>query len=130
MKRFLLLVVLLGILVYAGDFLSFQLPIPSGRPQFGSVEVHRYYAVPYKNKTTGFMFDQPATETCVHSLFPHFGNPPCWYLSRHKQQEIKTSALSPGGYARFPEGYARCPEGDSPISNAARSHPPRRAPAS
>ncbi len=114
MKRLLLFVVLFGVLIYAGDYVSFQLPIPSGRQQYGSVQVHRYYAVPYKNKSTGYMFDEPATETCVYSLFPHFGNPPCWYLSRHPQQEIKTSALPPAGYA----------------SSAARSRPPRRAPAS
>jgi hypothetical protein len=24
--------------------------------------------------------------TCVHSLFPHMGYQPCWYLSRHSEQ--------------------------------------------
>jgi hypothetical protein len=25
-------------------------------------------------------------KTCVHSLFPHSGDPPCWFLIRHAEQ--------------------------------------------
>jgi len=24
----------------------------------------------------------------VRSLFPHFGNPPCWYLRKHTEKQI------------------------------------------
>jgi hypothetical protein len=102
MKRVLLLVVLLGCLVYAGDYLSLRLQIPNHRPQFGSVMVERYYAVPLKNRKTEYMFDQPVAVTCVHSLFPHFGDPPCWYLSRHTRQQIRLGAL------RLAAPYAPC----------------------
>ncbi|HLI83760.1 MAG TPA: hypothetical protein VKV17_07555 [Bryobacteraceae bacterium] len=88
-KRVLLLAILLGLAVYAGDYLSLVLQIPGHRAQFGSIMVERDYAVPLKNRGTEYMFDQPVAVTCVHSLFPHFGDPPCWYLSRHTRQEIK-----------------------------------------
>jgi hypothetical protein len=93
MKRVLFIAVLLGSLVYAGDYLSLRLQIPNHRPQFGSVMVERYYAVPLKNRRTEYMFAPPALVSCVHSLFPHFGDPPCWYLSRHTRQKIKLGAL-------------------------------------
>jgi hypothetical protein len=50
--------------------------------------VRPYYAVPQKNHKTEFLFDEPQDETCVHSLFPHLGDEPCWYLSTHKDQRI------------------------------------------
>ncbi|HEY7390636.1 MAG TPA: hypothetical protein VH640_19110 [Bryobacteraceae bacterium] len=93
MKRVLFITILVACLVYAGDYLSLRLQVPNRRPQFGSVLVERYYAVPLKNRRTEFMPAQPAPVTCVHSLFPHFGDPPCWYLSRHTRQEIKLGAL-------------------------------------
>jgi len=82
--------------VYAGDYLSLRFQIPGRRPQFGSVTVRRSYAVPLKNRTTEYMFDPPAPQECVNSLFPHFGDPPCWYLSRHTRQQINVGGAPPG----------------------------------
>jgi hypothetical protein len=93
MRRVLLTVILLGCLLYGGDYVSLQLQIPNHRAQLGSVMVKRSYDVPLKNRSTEYMFDQPVAVTCVYSLFPHFGDPPCWYLSRHTRQEIKMGGL-------------------------------------
>ncbi|HKM90127.1 MAG TPA: hypothetical protein VJX29_05890 [Candidatus Acidoferrales bacterium] len=30
-----------------------------------------------------YYMDQPQIQECVHAIFPHFGNAPCWYLKRH-----------------------------------------------
>jgi hypothetical protein len=87
MKRVLLVLIVLPCLVYLGDYLSLHFDIPNHRPQFGSVVVERDYAVPLKNRTTEYMFDQPAPQACVYSLFPHFGDSPCWYLTRHTRQD-------------------------------------------
>lgn len=106
MIRALLILVLLGCLLFLGDYLSVRFQIPGHRPQFGSVVVQRYYAVPLKNRSTEYMFDQPVTESCVYSLFPHFGALPCWYLSRHTQQRIKA-----GGW---PSGPTRLAAADTP----------------
>jgi hypothetical protein len=50
--------------------------------------VERYDAIPEKNGKTEFAFEQPAAQPCVHALFPHDGNLPCWHLSRHAVQRI------------------------------------------
>jgi hypothetical protein len=83
------------VLLYAGDYISLRYRIPRNRQQYGSVRVRRYYAVPMKNRTTEYMFDQPFSERCVHSIFSHFGDPPCWYLARHQRQEVKVGGAVP-----------------------------------
>ncbi len=87
-KRILLGALLAVCILYLLDDVSVRYGIPKGRDPFGSVLVRRYYAVPQKNGRVEFYFDQPETQRCVHSLFPHFGYSPCWYLNRHKQKRI------------------------------------------
>ncbi len=72
--------------VYAGDYAVMWYRIRANRQPFGTVQVERYYAVPEKNNRTEFMMQEPENETCVHSLFPHFGFAPCWYAQRHREQ--------------------------------------------
>lgn len=78
------LVALAGLL-YGGDWLAARWRGPHA---FGAVVVRPYYAVPLKNGKTEFMMLSPETRTCVHALFPHFGDAPCWYLEGHQQQRI------------------------------------------
>lgn len=88
MKRGVTIVVLLLAAVYGGDYASVRFRIPPGRVPFGSVTVRRYYAAMKKDGKPDFYFNPPEAEPCVHALFPHFGYPPCWYLSRHTTQEV------------------------------------------
>jgi hypothetical protein len=88
MKRLLLITVLSLLILYIGDDLSVRYKIPRGRQQFGVVRVQRYYAVGLKSGKTEFMFLGPQNQVCVHSLFPHFGYSPCWYLSRKRVQRV------------------------------------------
>ncbi len=83
-----LVLFLLGttLLLFCADFLLFRLRVATNRDPYGSVVVSHYYAVLQKNGKTQFIFDPPASETCVHALFPHSGMNPCWYLSRHPEQ--------------------------------------------
>jgi hypothetical protein len=76
------------LILYVGDYFSLRYQIPNGRAQFGEVKVQRYYAVGLKSGKTEFMFLGPKKQTCVHSLFPHFGDSPCWYLRRKSVQRI------------------------------------------
>ena len=88
-SRLILVITLLSLcIVYVCDYVSVRYRIPKNRNPFGSVEIHPYYAVPQKNGRTEFLFDEPRTEQCVHSLFPHFGDSPCWYASRRTQRRI------------------------------------------
>ena len=82
------LVVAAVVLVYIGDYLSLRFQIPGGRPQFGQVTVDPLYAIHVKNGKIQYEPGQQETDTCVHSLFPHFGDRPCWYLSRHTDKII------------------------------------------
>jgi hypothetical protein len=57
----------------------------------GTVTMERLYAIPQKNGKTDYEFDaqQPeVTVPCVHSLFPHLSQSPCWYLQRNSQKPI------------------------------------------
>jgi len=94
---------LLGV-VYAGDYLYVRARMgganqgagqsanqgagqgASGAPGeiFGSVMVQRYWEIPQKSGKTDYSFDPPSQQTCIHSIFPHGGYSPCWYLSRHR----------------------------------------------
>ena len=88
MKRILITVILTLAVFYVGDFLALQYKIPKGRAQFGVVRIQSYYAVGLKSGKTEFMFLGPKNQTCVNSLFPHWGYSPCWYLKRKKTQRI------------------------------------------
>jgi hypothetical protein len=88
MRRIALTVMALIGLLYAGDYASVRFRIPKRRDPFGVVQVQPYYAVSQKNGKPEFYFLDPQNQTCVHSLFPHLGYNPCWYVSRHARQRI------------------------------------------
>ncbi len=72
-------------ILYAADYASIRF----GRTPIGTVIVTRYYEIPKKNGKTEFVFQAPELQKCVHSLLPHQGYLPCWYLNRHTEQPIK-----------------------------------------
>ncbi len=48
-------------------------------------------AIPEKNGKTEYQVDAQNPEqivTCVHSLFPHYGYSPCWYVKPRINQPI------------------------------------------
>ena len=81
-------IVLFSLVTYAGDYLSIRYRIPKGRDQFATVTVQPYYAIHQKNGKTEYDFAPPENQTCVRSLFPHFGYSPCWYVKRHTEKRI------------------------------------------
>jgi hypothetical protein len=89
MKRILFITILSLLILYIGDYISVRYRIPKDRDQFGMVKVQRYYAVGLKSGKTDFMFLPPQNQVCVHSLFPHFGDTPCWYLTRRNVKRIE-----------------------------------------
>ena len=80
---------LLAALVYAGDYLSVRVPIPPSRAPFSSVSVTPEYVIHEKNGKVEYQFAEPVNQPCVNSLFPHFGQAPCWYLRRHAEKQIE-----------------------------------------
>jgi hypothetical protein len=113
--RLLLAAVVALAIFYAGDYAYLRLRIARANQAavLGSVEVHRYDAVTLKNGKVQYYAEDPVTQTCVRSLFPHLGYTPCWYLNRHTIQYIPimiwpfTSAAalsfpSPGSRSEIP----------------------------
>ena len=88
LKRALKIAILTLLLVYLGDGLSVRYRIPRSRDPLATVQVRRYYAVPRKDGKTELIFDQPETQTCVRSIFPHLGYNPCWYVRRKTQRRV------------------------------------------
>lgn len=82
-----LLLVLL-VVVYAADYVSLRYRIPHQREPFGTVTIQPYYAIHEKSGKTEYDFPPPEAQTCVRSLFPHFGYAPCWYVRRHTEKRI------------------------------------------
>jgi hypothetical protein len=82
-RALVVLVVLIGIAFFL-DYLV----VRKSQSAYGSVEIHRYYAVGLKNKKTDYSSGDSEIQMCVNSAFPHFGYPPCWYLRRHNVKEI------------------------------------------
>lgn len=87
-KRTLAGLVLAFALVYAADFGWIEYKVSSTTEAFDTIPIQRYYAVKEKDGKTEFMFDKPANEPCVNSLFPHWGHAPCWYLKRHTRKRV------------------------------------------
>jgi len=75
------------VILYAGDYLSVRFRIPNREP-LGTVKIQRYYAVRQKDRKVEYYFLEPENQQCVHSLLPHFGSNPCWYVSRQTKKEI------------------------------------------
>lgn len=89
MKTAFAIVVACCALLYAGDYIAVRYRMARNQAALGTVEVQPYYAVPLKDGKTEFMFLKPQNEVCVHSLFPHLGHNPCWYVVRHRDKAIK-----------------------------------------
>jgi hypothetical protein len=73
---------LVGIWVSDYAWLEYRIGHDTAGQAFGSVTF--YYATPLKNGRTEIFYDQPQTEVCVQSLFPHSGYRPCWYAVKSK----------------------------------------------
>jgi hypothetical protein len=81
------LLVIVGI-YYVGEFISIKYRIPASREPLGTVQVTQLYAVLQKDGKTEYEAGEPQTQTCVNSIFPHLGYSPCWYVERHKVQQV------------------------------------------
>ena len=71
--------------LYVGDL---ALARVRGEGAFGSVRVSVLYAVPEKAARMDFSAGPPQDVECVHTLFPHFGDAPCWYATRQKSKRV------------------------------------------
>lgn len=81
------------LLLYLLDFAWYELRILSPKLGLAQGSVHRtrVLAIAEKNNKVEYEIDSNRPEEdvpCVHSLFPHAGNRPCWYVARHANDPI------------------------------------------
>jgi hypothetical protein len=92
-QRILIAVVAAAALVYVGDFVSLRVRRLHAKPgnPFETVTALRILAIGEKGNKTEYTVDpvqHQQTAECVHALFPHNGDQPCWYLKRKFAQPI------------------------------------------
>jgi hypothetical protein len=86
LTRALAVSVLLVALMWMADWLVLRHRVARESEAFEEVEVHYRYAVHLKNRRIEQRSEKAKMEECVHSLFPHYDDTPCWYLKRHTEQ--------------------------------------------
>jgi hypothetical protein len=94
MKRILLILCIAAVACYGIDFLSLEVRIPR-REKLGSITMHTYYVVKLKNGKTEYDYVGDHEADCANSVFPQMGVKPCWYLSRHTEEQIVIDSGSP-----------------------------------
>lgn len=87
MKRTVVIALVLAGVLYLADFLSVRFRIPA-RDSLGTVTMHTYYVVRLKNGRTEYDYTGDRPASCSNSVFPQFGVRPCWYASRHTDEQI------------------------------------------
>ncbi len=115
-QRILLAVVAALGLCYVGDYLFLRVRMirPKRADPLESLTATRILAIPEKNGKISYEIDArnpELTVTCVHSLFPHYGYRPCWYLKPRMNRPIPMiilplefeSVLAKGNSARAAE---------------------------
>jgi hypothetical protein len=97
-KRILIALVVIIAIVYTWDFVSVRVRMMHAKPSdpFETITSLRILAIDEKGNKTEYSVDpvQPQqTGVCVHALFPHNGDMPCWYLKRKFAQPIPMAIL-------------------------------------
>ena len=92
--RWTLLLVLLVAVAAGGEDLVLRFRLNRGADRAVVDQVTTYEAAANKDGRLEIYFDQPQIQECVHALFPHFGDPPCWYVRRHQIKLLSQSIRS------------------------------------
>jgi hypothetical protein len=77
--------------LYLADFGYFRYRLSKNTPgdPIKTEKIEPTFAIPHKDGRAEFVFGPEQTVTCARSIFPHMGNPPCWYLERNAQRPIQ-----------------------------------------
>jgi hypothetical protein len=88
LQRIVLSFLAFAILIYLGDYAILKLRASSGdgSSAFGSIRIT--LGTPMKDGRVQIFTGDNQTETCVHSIFPHLGYRPCWYVKQNQMQII------------------------------------------
>jgi hypothetical protein len=97
-KRTIIGILVVVVVAFVLDYLVLRakILIPKLGAATGTVKMTRLYAIPQKNGRVEYELDANQPEVmmpCVHSLFPHMGNYPCWYLQQNATKPIPVVIL-------------------------------------
>jgi hypothetical protein len=73
-------------LAYVADWIVFQIRDRNGSAR-GSVVVDNADVVKEKGGKVEYFYNPPQPTPCARSLFPQQGQPACWWLARHAEQQ-------------------------------------------
>ena len=105
LQRVLIAIIVLVAVTYAADYFSVRYRMAAhkqGNP-FDQVTHPHLLAIPQKGNRVEYALDAQSpmiSEPCVHSLFPHFGYTPCWYITRMAESPT-TMFLLPAVHPSF-----------------------------
>jgi hypothetical protein len=100
MIRALYALLLLVAVAYGYDFASVRHRMSaqkSGDP-FDVVTYPHLLAIPQKGNKVEYALDAQSpmeSDPCVHSLFPHYGYTPCWYIIRKSKSPTQMMIVFP-----------------------------------
>jgi len=88
LRKILVGLVFAAAVTYAFDFLwlHWRMRKPTTTDPFQSMTVQGVIEVPHKDGKYEIILQDPQNVTCVHSLFPHAGYSPCWYVVRQNSK--------------------------------------------
>jgi hypothetical protein len=84
----LLAMVGLAAVAYAAD--SARVAFAAVNPLYEDVRVDQVYTDTNKWKEVEYSRGDSVTERCIHSMFPHGGYRPCWYVKSHTMNITST----------------------------------------
>ena len=90
LNRILYSTIMLIAMAYGYDYASVRRRMAAKKPgdPFDVVTYPHLLAIPLKGNKVDYELDAQSpmeSESCVHSLFPHYGYTPCWYVLRRSK---------------------------------------------
>ena len=74
--------------LYLADYAWLRIRLARSANVYDTVQVEVVEQIPQKGNKAEYVPQDPQTQTCVRSLFPHLDDQPCWYLRRHTFQQV------------------------------------------
>lgn len=104
--RFVYALLMLLAVAYGYDYASVSHRANAQKPgdPFDVVTYPHLLAIPQKGNKVEYALDAQSpmeSDPCVHSLFPHYGYTPCWYIVRKSKSPTQMLILAPEFLLRF-----------------------------
>jgi hypothetical protein len=104
LNRILYGLILASTMAYGYDYASVRRRMNANKPgdPFDVVTYPHVLAIPQKGNKVDYELDAQSpmeSDPCVHSLFPHYGYTPCWYVLRKSKSPTQMMIVFPHAQA-------------------------------